>query len=1356
MKKKTLLKKVLSALMAMMMLFGTLMVLPVTASAADVWDGASINKPVGAGTAASPYLISSGAELAYVSVRNHEIFNLNGGSGPVYITLVNDINMGAKDFTPINVRMNRTKTGDDKYAYLPVAFVFEGNGHTISNLKIHTSKHSDAALFEYATDGTVIRNLHLSAVDVKTVGTNKKAAGFIAHADGNLTMTNCSLDKNSTISGYQWVGGMVGGDKGELYGAAWTFEYCVNEATIIAGDVNCTTTIHGAGGIIGRVNTQFVEKITMNYCANRGNIIAKSSKAANTGVGGLIGGLNGCDWGKWDTTKYGPGYHDSGYHATLSITNSYNSGNFTVHIPGVNAGGIVGRLHLGHTAVLQNVYDAGSHSIISTSKDSGIITGWGAGGELTKSFINAYGLTANATNNATAVKTSGVKATILKSSGSAEAPYAVHAINTAPFGDMYNSDAVASVDTTIYLCKKSGSSYVYDRTSTIANEIASIDSAIAKKATVTGTNVLVGDGSAASPWVISNREQMKALIAKLEGALITKDNYVADAFGGVVKPSGSSASVTEPVNQTPTEKSSTIEVYIEFAADIDMDGDQINPIGGNKTYVYHVNGNNHTISNFVMASSDNHMGLFRYTDSGTEIRNLHLANASIATMQTYSKAGAFIGLANGNLTMYNCSTDANTEVSAFLAAGGLIGSNYDSASGATWDIRYCVNRAKVIAGNASSSTQISGLGGLIGGINTQYVQNVTVEYCANEGDLSATTKANTNAGNWVGGVIGGLAAYSPYKATLTVSNCYNSGKFTVNAKSATVGGIVGRLHLGSTAVLQNVFDAGERDITTTGTDVGIITGWGASAELTKSFINAYGLTHSGANTIGGKATILKNGTSSTASHAVHAIGAGPFGAMYNSDAVASTTTTIYLCKKSGSSYVYAKTSTIAKEIARIASVIDNLPTLDISAASRNLGIRIKLTEPFGFMVISSMSVDGKQLPISSYTCTSYGFKFLASDTPVTVEDILASNKTVTQAKRNYGDGKRFYGIYNDFTASNLDQDIYVLSYVEIDGQILTSGVRKINPYELVSDAADGTIGTIRIPNTYEAILYARMLEYNEAYNSFNGGTVDWLKMATYNVARCKDQTKNGAYNHTNIANYMKNNDIDILGLQEVERYTVTSQGADSVKEIAQQVADAEKVPYYWAMSSARSDQAASGNSKSYFGNALISKYPILNYRAIKVCYHTGDHPVYSGTSAEEYEHRSVLVADLNVNGEIMTVLVTHMDTKFPTRQVAVERILDTIGQIDHPIVLMGDMNDSVGDAVENQLSNVLTSCYEGIDISTDNPYGTMPNRTTPIDYIYYSNDLVCGAFTKDNVDSDVLYSDHYPVWAMIGIQKKAK
>ncbi|MBR3895268.1 MAG: hypothetical protein IKJ35_09040, partial [Clostridia bacterium] len=57
--------KLLSLLLALVMIVGTFTVIPVTASAAEAWDGETIAQPAGKGTKEEPFLIASAENLAW-------------------------------------------------------------------------------------------------------------------------------------------------------------------------------------------------------------------------------------------------------------------------------------------------------------------------------------------------------------------------------------------------------------------------------------------------------------------------------------------------------------------------------------------------------------------------------------------------------------------------------------------------------------------------------------------------------------------------------------------------------------------------------------------------------------------------------------------------------------------------------------------------------------------------------------------------------------------------------------------------------------------------------------------------------------------------------------------------------------------------------------------------------------------------------------------------------------------------------------------------------------------------------------------------------------------------------------------
>lgn len=167
----------------------------------DIWDGTSVStKLEGKGTSTEPYLITNGADLAYLAKTS----SYKTG----YYKVVADINMGGHTLSAI--------------AYMFGSF--DGDGHKIYNLKI-TSRMSGAdymvycGLFEEAGNGVnagydhpIIKNLTLDASIDYPAGNEGYVGLLVSQVNGKLTIENCHVfgtinvgDKTGMV-----VGGLVG------------------------------------------------------------------------------------------------------------------------------------------------------------------------------------------------------------------------------------------------------------------------------------------------------------------------------------------------------------------------------------------------------------------------------------------------------------------------------------------------------------------------------------------------------------------------------------------------------------------------------------------------------------------------------------------------------------------------------------------------------------------------------------------------------------------------------------------------------------------------------------------------------------------------------------------------------------------------------------------------------------------------------------------------------------------------------------------------------------------------------------------------------------------------------------------
>ncbi len=250
-----------------------------------------------------------------------------------------------------------------------------------------------------------------------------------------------------------------------------------------------------------------------------------------------------------------------------------------------------------------------------------------------------------------------------------------------------------------------------------------------------------GDGSAENPWEIGTREELKQLISISNNATLT--------FAGK---------------------------YIKQTADIDMQGDTIQPIDNDNSGKLHFQGSydgqKHVIDNFVLSTarfyaegntSGKPAGEFNPRDNGS----------------TYY--GGLFGTVGANGVVKNVTVGAKAEYQLFCYGGAIAGQCYGRIVG-------CSNFGTVY-------TYYSRSGGIVGQLNKDGV----VSGCYNAGGVYVDN-------NQAGGIAG-------YAAQATIENCQNAGEvgaiyfnsYQKDGVQSKAGGIVGE---DSKCVINNVLNTG--------------------------------------------------------------------------------------------------------------------------------------------------------------------------------------------------------------------------------------------------------------------------------------------------------------------------------------------------------------------------------------------------------------------------------------------------------------------------------------------------------------------------------------------------------------------
>lgn len=201
-------------------------------------------------------------------------------------------------------------------------------------------------------------------------------------------------------------------------------------------------------------------------------------------------------------------------------------------------------------------------------------------------------------------------------------------------------------------------------------------------------------------------------------------------------------------------------------------------------------------------------------------------------------------------------------------------------------------------------------------------------------------------------------------------------------------------------------------------------------------------------------------------------------------------------------------------------------------------------------------------------------------------------------------------------------------------------------------------------------------------------------------------------------------DADIVGLNEMR-------GAGQDPEYTAQV---EKLAELTGMKYFYFANAIDIPKKGQYGNAILSKIPIVNVECIPIP--NPESKAFSGY----YEDRCILCAELEGG---LTVLITHFGLNPDEQENAVKTVVETLAE--DRCILMGDFNVTPNNSV---LDPIRTKMKDTADLF-DMPKLSFPsdNPTKKIDYIFVSRDIKV-------VNADIppiVASDHRPHVATVEI-----
>ncbi len=285
----------------------------------DVWDGSVAGSFGGGdGTEASPYLIYTGAELAYLA----QSVNAGNTYSGKYFKLMNDIDLAGFEWTPIGMGTSYNNDFSSK------AFQgnFDGCGKTVTNLKINSTTLYNAGLFGVIYNAH-IHSLAVTNADVKNTQQNVVSGAVIVARMSASVIESCFATGKVSVNASTNCS-FLGMISGEIYGSG-TIRNCYAVGNI--NGYNSGSSGVFAGGIVGIINSSPEGTRLIENCYFSGNIIANCSSSCY--AGGIMGAFvstssqiqNCFAAGTVTSDNYVSAVANSWNSATATVSNNYHA-----------------------------------------------------------------------------------------------------------------------------------------------------------------------------------------------------------------------------------------------------------------------------------------------------------------------------------------------------------------------------------------------------------------------------------------------------------------------------------------------------------------------------------------------------------------------------------------------------------------------------------------------------------------------------------------------------------------------------------------------------------------------------------------------------------------------------------------------------------------------------------------------------------------------------------------------------------------------------------------------------------------------------------------------------------------------
>lgn len=231
------------------------------------------------------------------------------------------------------------------------------------------------------------------------------------------------------------------------------------------------------------------------------------------------------------------------------------------------------------------------------------------------------------------------------------------------------------------------------------------------------------------------------------------------------------------------------------------------------------------------------------------------------------------------------------------------------------------------------------------------------------------------------------------------------------------------------------------------------------------------------------------------------------------------------------------------------------------------------------------------------------------------------------------------------------------------------------------------------------------------------GNANQLKIMSYNIHHANPPSKVGLIDLDAVAKVIKNENPDVVGLQEVDRNTKRSGNIDEAKVLA------EKTGMFYQFFKAIDHDGGD------YGVAILSKYPISNGAQVAL------------PQVAKGEPRVLSYVTVKLKSHTFTFANTHLDATRPdsNRVVQMKTILTELSKKTGPIILVGDLNcEAKAEPIVLLDQQFKRSCTANCAFTIPQDH---PRKT--IDYIALKN----ADWTVSNysVVAELYASDHRPV-----------